>query len=265
VKISVITPNYNGERYLAKAIESVLAQREAGVDLEYIIVDGGSTDGSLGIIERFRDGIDIVIREEDGGPADAINKGLAKAGGEVVSWLNADDLYFPGALKRVAGIMAEFPKKAFCFGHCPIVDDEGREIRKGITKFKELFYPISSRFAIQSINFLSQPATFFRRSACEAVGPLRTDMVAAWDYDFLLRLWNHGGAVRVRRPALAAFRWHEASISGRHFRTQFREDWEVAAADAGTFSPQSILHFGVWWGIVWAYTLMAFLRDRKKS
>lgn len=265
MKISVVTPNFNGGAFLEKSARSVLAQRGGHVDIEYIVVDGDSTDDSHEIIDRLKPDIDRVICEKDNGPFDAINKGFAASTGDIMAWLNADDYYFPGALARVAEAMGKTPGAALCYGHCPIVDEGGGEIRKGITRFKEFFYPLSSRFAIQSINFLSQPATFFRRSAWEKAGPLRTDLVAAWDYDFLLRLWREGGAVRVSRPPLAAFRWHEASISGQHFSTQFKEDWEVAAADAGTLSPQSILHYGARWGIVGAYTLMAFLRRRREK
>jgi GT2 family glycosyltransferase len=200
--------------------------------------------------------------EPDRGPADAINKGLLRATGDIVGWLNADDLLYPGALERVAEAMACHPERALCFGHAVIVDEGEREIRSGITRFKEMFFPISSRFAIQCINYVSQPATFFRRSAVERAGRLRQDLQAAWDYDFVLRLWRHGGAARIGKPPLAAFRWHEASISGRHFRKQFREDWEVAARDAGRFSLQSLLHLGVWWGIVGAYSWMAWRRKR---
>jgi len=260
VKVSVVTPNFNGERFIEEAIRSVLSQRERGVDVEYIIVDGGSTDRSLEIIERYRHGISRLLVEKDDGPADAINKGLALAAGDVLAWLNADDFFFPGALKRVVDVMSLHPDNALCFGHCPIVDEAGREIRRGITRFKESFYPISSRFAIQCINYLSQPATFFRRTAFEGAGALRTDLVAAWDYDLLLRLWREGGAVRVSLPPLAAFRWHTSSISGRNFALQFKEDWEVAAEDAGRLSLQSLLHLGARWGIVGSYSLMALFR-----
>ena len=265
VKISVVTPNYNGGAYLEETIRSVLRQKEEGVDLEYIVVDGGSTDGSLDIIESHRDGIDILVCEKDSGPADAINKGFGRSSGDILAWLGADDIYYPGALKRVVETMEASPGKTLCFGHCPIVNDKGEEIRRAITLFKEFFFPLTSRFTVQSINYLSQPATFFRRSAWEKAGALRTDMVAAWDYDFILRIWRQGGAVRIGRPPLAAFRWHEESISGTSFRTQMREDWQVGAADAGIVSIQSLLHFGVWWGTVAIYSLMAHVRRRQSS
>jgi len=260
MKISVITPNYNGERFLGETIDSVISQRKHGIDLEYIVVDGGSTDRSRDIIRSHAADISVFISEKDTGPANAINKGLKRATGDIVCWLNADDKYHPGALKRVADVMGANPDKALCFGHCPIINEAGEEIRRGITRFKEMFFPVSSRFMIQSINYISQPAMFFRRTAFEQAGPLREDWKCAWDYEFILRLWRQGGAIRVKNPPLASFRWHEGSLSGQHFRVQFKEEWDAAAADAGRFSLQALIHLGVRWGIIWSYSLMAARR-----
>lgn len=262
MKISVITPTFNSERFLVECIESVAAQRRDGVDLEYIVIDGESRDGSREIFRKYAGEISKLVVEKDTGPANAINKGLRLATGEVLCWLNADDMFYPGALKRVLEKLAANPEKALCFGHCPIINERGAEIRGGITKFKEMFYPVSSRFCIQCINYISQPAMFFRRAAFDRAGLLREDLKCAWDYDFILRLWKQGGALRMDNPPLAAFRWHEASISGRHFRLQFKEEWDAAAADAGRFSLQALIHLGVRWGIVASYSAMAFARGK---
>lgn len=256
MKISIITPNRNGGRFLDACVRSVLAQRAAGVELEYLFYDGLSTDDSLARLEPHRAHIDRVVAEADRGPASALNKGFAAATGEIIGWLNADDLYVPDALARVAETMRRHPRAAMAFGRCLIVDEEGREIRRGITRFKEAFFPVSSRFTFQCINYISQPATFFRRSAYERAGGLREDLKAAFDYEFFLRLWRQGGAVRVPGPPLAAFRWHTSSISGQHFARQFREEFEAARADAGTWSLQTLLHLGVRWGIVGCYAWM---------
>lgn len=264
MKFSIITPNKNGGRFLDEAIRSVISQRASGIDLEHIVIDGGSTDDSLKIIRSYEKDLSRVITEPDRGPASAISKGLRCATGEIIAWLNADDRYHPGALKSVAQIMTEHPGKALCFGACRIVDEEGREIRRGITRFKEAFFPISSQFTIQCLNYISQPAMFFRRRALEAAGTLREDMVAAWDYDFILRLWRQGGAVQVPGPPLADFRWHSASISGRQFKAQFKEEFDVAARDAGGLAPQTWIHWIVRWGIVGAYSLMAATRMKKE-
>ena len=178
--------------------------------------------------------------------------------------MNADDRYHPGTLNRVALAMAARPGKSLCFGGCRIVGEKGEEIRQGITRFKEAFFPFSSRFTIQCLNYISQPAMFFRRTALKAAGYLREDMAAAWDYDLTLRLWRQGGAVRVPGPPLADFRWHPGSISARRFHEQFREEFDAAARDAGRLAPQTWIHWLVRWGIVGAYSIMAASRGRNK-
>ncbi len=257
MKISVITPNFNGARFLEESIRSVQSQSCPGLEVEHIVIDGGSTDDSLEILHRYRDGIAHLVSEKDGGAAAALNKGFRLARGEIVAWLNSDDRYLPGALARVAALMQDNPGKALCFGHCPIIDEAGLEIRKGITRFKEAFFPLSCRFTIQSINYISQPAMFFRRSALEKAGPLREDLRCAWDYDFTLRLWRQGGAVHVSGGPLAEFRWHPGSLSGQGFRLQFQEELDAAIADAGRCSLQVLLHRGVRLGIVTIYGVMA--------
>jgi len=256
MKISIITPNYNGARYLETTLRSVLEQDIHPHRLEYIVVDGGSTDASPGIIERYRHQLAMVVSGPDQGPADAINKGLKQATGDLVGWINADDMYHPGTLARVITDAEAHPGAALLFGRCRIVDEAQHEIRRGVTCFKESLFPFSSRFAIQSINYISQPAMWFRRSAFEKAGFLRTDMKAAFDYDFTLRLWRHGGGARIPGPFLSDFRWHPGSISGQHFVRQFREEWEAARADAGPWAPQTWLHWLVQWGIVGCYTIM---------
>ena len=257
MKVSIVTPNYNGARFLEESLLSVQAQRESGIDVEHIVIDGGSTDGSLAILERHRAMIQHLVSEPDHGPASAINKGLRLATGDLVGWLNADDRYRPGALRRAADWMERHPRKALCFGRCPIVNEKNEEIRRGITRFKEALFPLSCRFAIQSMNYVSQPAMFFRRGAMDAAGLLREELKYAWDYDFILRLWRQGGGTHVPGPALAEFRWHPASLSGQGFVQQFREELQAAADDAGRFSPQVTLHRAVRWGIVTIYGIMA--------
>ncbi len=262
MRFSIITPNYNGARFLEQTIQSVLTQKEE-VELEYILVDGGSTDGSIEIIEKYRHEFAHCIIEKDSGPAQAINKGFALATGDVIAWLNADDIYFPSTLARVRDGFDFAPDASMCFGGCTIIDENGEEIRDAITRFKELFYPFSSRFTYQCINYISQPALFFRRDAVISAGPLRENMVAAWDYEFILRLWRQGGAHRIKGEPLSAFRWYGQSISGEHFRTQFREEYEAARNDAGLLSLQTPIHFLVRWSIVAIYSVMSAVRSLK--
>ena len=169
MKITVITPNYNGGRWLARGMDSVLAQELApGDELEYLFVDGASTDDSMAIAQARRGRLAGIVSEKDAGPADALNKGFRMATGDLVGWLNADDVYRPGALARAAAAARAHPRAAFFFGKCRIVDEAGAEIRGFPTFVKNACFPFSSRFLIQCINYVSQPASWFRRSALAA-------------------------------------------------------------------------------------------------
>jgi len=258
MKISIITPNYNGARWLARCMDSVLSQELApGDELEYLFMDGASTDDSLGIAEARRDRLAALVSEKDSGPAEALNKGFRQATGDLIGWLNSDDQYQPGALAKAARAARAHPGKSFFFGKCRIVNEQGEESRGFPTFVKNACFPFSCHFLIQCINYVSQPASWFRRSALEAIGgTLRTDLKAAWDYELMLRLWRQGGGQKIPGPPLASFQWHPGSISGTFFEQQFREEWEVAAADAGRFSPQAGLHALVRHAIVASYRLM---------
>lgn len=259
VKVTVLTANYNGEAYLEESIRSVLAQRSDQFELEYIMIDGASKDDSMKILEAHRGDFAHLVSEPDTGPANALNKGLKMATGDLVGWINADDHLYPGAIDRAVEAFHAHPGKSFFFGKCPIVNEQNEEIRKGITGFKEAFFPISSLFTLQCINYVSQPGSFFTGKALAAAGLLREDMKAAWDYEFMLRIWRQGGGVCIPHPQ-ASFRWHPGSISGSAFRTQFKEELEAAAADAGRLSPQALIHWFVRWGIVGSYSVMQALR-----
>ncbi len=262
-RISIVMPSFNSGRYIEEALRSVVAQRcDPVCEIELIVVDGGSNDNTPAVLERYRGAIARLIVEPDHGPAAAINKGMRLAGGDILAWLNADDRYHPGALERVAAAFARRPERRFCFGHCRIVDEDGREIRRNITRCKEACFPLACRPLIQTLNFVSQPSLFFTRRAWEGAGALREEMLAAFDYEFLLRLWRQGGSMRLARPPLADFRWHAGSISGGGFERQFREEWEAAAADAGRWAPQTLLHAGVRRTIVACYRGMAHARRR---
>ncbi|MCW5212668.1 glycosyltransferase, partial [Desulfobulbus sp. TB] len=102
MRFSIITPNYNGDSFLEQTLRSVISQPSHGIELEYIVVDGGSTDSSQEILQRYAQDITHTIIEPDTGPANAINKGLQLATGDVLAWLNADDIYYPGTFERVA-------------------------------------------------------------------------------------------------------------------------------------------------------------------
>lgn len=250
---TIVTPTLDSARFLDDTMRTVAMQREDGVRVEHIVVDGGSTDRTAEIVARWAHPDTRFLPGKDTGPADAINRGLREAHGDYLGWLNSDDEYAPHALLRSDYILRRHPKASFCFGHCPIIDAEGREIRRFVTRFKDFWFPLSCRAVLRTLNYVSQPATVFRRSAWEAAGPLRTDLKAAWDYDLWLRLWRQGGGVPVPHPATAFFRWTPGSISGAHFERQFREELDAAQADAGTWAPTSVVHHALAHAIVFLY------------
>jgi glycosyltransferase involved in cell wall biosynthesis len=180
MKISVITPSFNQAKYLEATIQSVLSQK--GVELEYIIIDGGSTDGSLDIINRYSSQLAYWVSEPDQGQTDAINKGFARATGDILAWLNSDDTYKPGALAEAVAYLAENPAVGLVYGDCDYIDSEGRVIGRfpaAQTDYRKLR---------QGYVHIPQQAAFFRGELWRQVGPLDPSFYFAMDYDLWVRL-----------------------------------------------------------------------------
>ena len=199
-RISVITPSLNQGRYLRQCIESVVSQGYG--NLELLIIDGGSTDETLSIIREYRSAIGYWVSEPDGGQSDAINKGFAKATGELVAWLNADDFYLPGVFDRVAEAYAADPEAPFYFGDGLRVDEAG-------TPLSNFFPPESLRFdreaLVMGLNYILQPSTFINRHHLEQVGYLDASLHYGMDSDIWMRL-SSLGTPRAIPVALSATR-----------------------------------------------------------
>src|SRR4051794_23322071 len=223
--ITVVTPCLNAADTLPVALESVRAQGYP--NLEHVVVDGGSTDGTVELLEQT--GVRYVS-EPDEGLSDAMNKGVRMATGDIIGWLNADDLYRPGALELVGQAFAERPGAMWAFGRCPIVDANGDEIRPAVTAYKDFFLRRWS-FPLHLVqNFVSAPATFVRREAFEEVGMFDVRYRYSMDYDLWLRLGRRGYEPIFIDQELAAFRMAEGSLSMTGFETQFVEHAENARA-----------------------------------
>jgi glycosyltransferase involved in cell wall biosynthesis len=237
VKISVVTPSYNQGDYIGRTVDSVLSQR-GDYELEYIVVDGGSSDDTVNILRSYGEAIRWVS-EPDEGQADALNKGLSMASGDVIGWLNSDDLYEQAALATVAAIFEQETDVQWLYGQVRIIDAQDREIRRWITQYKNLRM---RRFRYEKLlaeNYLSQMGVFWRRSAAEAVGPFRQDLHYCMDYDYWLRLGKRWPGCFVNRT-LAAFRWYPSSKSGSGFGAQFRQELDVAREHADGQYPGAI-------------------------
>jgi glycosyltransferase involved in cell wall biosynthesis len=230
VKISIITPSFNQGSFIERTIASVLAQR-GDFELEYLVVDAGSTDATLSVLRRY-EGRLRYVSEPDRGQCNAINKGLRMTSGEVVAWLNSDDAYEPGALAAVAEVFRS--GALWCFGMCRIIDERDREIRRAITRYKTAQ---SRRYGIRRLlgrNFISQPAIFFRRDLIAQVGGLDEDLHLAMDYDLTLRFARVATPVFVPRP-LATFRWHGDSKTAARYRAGGWEAFRIACRHARGF------------------------------
>jgi glycosyltransferase involved in cell wall biosynthesis len=226
LKVSVVTPSFNQGAFIERTIESVVSQR-GGFELDYLVVDGGSTDETLSILRRYEGRLRFVS-EPDAGQADAINKGFRMTSGEVVAWLNSDDTYAPGALEAAVRALRG---ARWCFGGCRVVDENDREVRSGVSWYKHWVARRYSKRRLLGRNFISQPATFFRRDLLEQAGPLDPRMHLAMDYDLWLRF------AQLAEPAfllqtLANFRWHGRSKSGSRYRAMAWECFNIARARA---------------------------------
>jgi len=230
LKISIVTPSFNQARYIERTLESVQCQR-GPFELEHIVIDGASTDGSVDILRAWSGRIRWVS-QPDRGQADALNKGLAMARGDVIGWLNSDDVYEDGALAAVAEVFATHPRTQWLYGKVRIIDEHDREIRRAITLYKNLRMRRYDFARLLRENWISQMGVFWRSAAAREVGPFRTDLHWCMDYDYWLRLGRRWPGRFVDRY-LAAFRWYRSSKSGTGYVSQFREELEVTRAAAG--------------------------------
>jgi glycosyltransferase involved in cell wall biosynthesis len=258
VKISIITPSLNQCAYLRQTMQSILSQR-GDFELQWVVVDGGSTDGTIQLLRGVNDSRVSWTSEPDGGQAAAVNKGLAKVEGEIVGWLNSDDLYQPGALDEVSRVFAGRPDAQWVVGQCGIVDSQGRQIREAVTGYKNRSLRKYSYRKLLRENMISQPAVFWRKGFIGRAGALDEKLHYTMDYDLWLRMGRLCEPVRVERE-LARFRIHGQSKSGKVNRGQFDEQYQVAIRYFnGDWRSRWAHRFNVE-KIVWAYRLMRMVR-----
>jgi GT2 family glycosyltransferase len=196
--VSVITPSFNQARYLEATIQSVLLQDYAPI--EYILIDGASMDGSAEIIRKYEDRFAYWVSEKDKGQAEAINKGLSRAKGEIAAWLNSDDYYLPNTISAVVKCFDENPEMAMVYGDMLAVDGNGQTIN--VLKYKQL-----SLEDLLCFQIIGQPSVFFRRAALEKTGLLDTSYHFLLDHHLWIRITQHGKILHVPQIWSAA-RYH---------------------------------------------------------
>lgn len=197
--VSIITPSFNQARYLEATIQSVLTQDYPNI--EYIIMDGGSTDGSVDIIRSHADRLAGWVSEPDRGQTDAINKGFARARGEIIAWINSDDTYEPGAVREAVAFLQAHPEAGMVYGDCNFIDQDSKTIGRFNARQTNL-----AKLRTGYVH-IPQQASFFRASLWREVGPLDASFFFAMDYDLWVRLARK--APLMYHPRLwANFRLH---------------------------------------------------------
>lgn len=254
--ISVITPSLNQGRFIERTIQSVLEQKTDD-PVEFIVMDGGSSDGTHGILEKYA-GLLKWYSEKDSGQSEAVNKAVARASGEIIGWLNSDDVYLPGALQKVAEHFGLHPQCQWLIGKCRIIDEDDRETRKALTRYKNLFMKRFSYNALLVENYISQPAVFFRKELFETAGGLHPDRPLAMDYDLWLRFARISSPCMINEY-LAGFRVHKYSKSSTSPAEQFQEQVDIHKSHDRRKIPL-LLHYLNAWKNVAGYRLMKLLK-----
>lgn len=221
-------PSFNAVDYIERSIRSVVEQDYKNVEL--FIKDGGSTDGTLDIIKFYAKKYPKLIRwttGKDKGQADAINFGMRRVTGDILTYLNADDVYKMGALQLVAEYFKKNPGIMWLYGKADIIDGDDKEIRKWITAYKNFWLKNYSYTTLLILNYISQMTVFWRKQAAEEVGEFDIRQYLVLDYDYWLRLGKKYRAGVIDKY-LASFRLTDANKSTLGFVKQFKDEFNVA-------------------------------------
>jgi len=225
--ISIVTPSLNQGSFIEETILSVLSQQYPR--LEYIVADGGSTDNTLAVLKKYSEELQWYSKK-DNGQTEAINNGLRMAAGEIVAYLNADDILLPGSLLLVAEMFAEQKNIQWLTGRCRIIDENGKDIRSVIALYKNLLLYSRSYQGLLVTNYISQPATFWRRNLLERCGLLDESLHYVMDYEYWLRAWGIAPPFVLHKD-LAGFRIQSNSktTSAGHLDKYIEEEKRIIA------------------------------------
>lgn len=240
--VSVIIPTLNQGKFIRECIDSILKQeidlKEIGIILECIVIDGQSTDDTIEILKSFGSKIKFKS-EKDTGQSDAINKGIKICRGDIVTFLNSDDISLPGSIKVVVETFQISSSNnnnstKFVIGDYIIIDSNGKPIRSWIGKYKKFMRErLTKYFGIKNVlfivNFIIQPGTFWKRIVHDDIGYFNESLHYCMDYEFWLRALDnyHNKPFVIISNPLAKFRIHDNSKGKRQFIKQFREEYQI--------------------------------------
>ena len=210
-KISIVTPSYNYERYLEATIRSVLLQGYPNI--EYIIQDDGSTDGSVRLIKRYEKYLAYWASEPNSGQPSVINRGLHRSNGSILAFINSDDYYAPNAFRIAAQFFHEHPEVDLINGRCRLVDEYGKKIGEQFGDITRLDEVLDLWNVWWKKRHFAQPETFWRRRIWEKIGDFRTDLYMFFDYDYWCRMLIAGAVVRRVDTEFACFQIHPSQKS----------------------------------------------------
>jgi glycosyltransferase involved in cell wall biosynthesis len=222
-KISIVTPSFNQGQFLEETILSVLDQKYE--NLEYIVIDGGSTDGSVDIIKKYEKRIAYWISEEDRGQSHAINKGFERATGDIIAYLNSDDRYCPNVFNKISQYFARHRDCMWLCGNILFMDVAGNVFARK----KPIYSPFVLRHGSASVY---QPSVFLRRGLLQEVGFLQEDFHAIMDKEWFTRISEHY-LPHIIDMDIAYFRWHPQSksssaVNSLHYMQYIRERSEIS-------------------------------------
>ncbi|MDF1613098.1 glycosyltransferase family 2 protein [Stygiobacter electus] len=233
MKFSIVTISFNQAAYVEKAILSVLRQKD--VELEYIVVDPGSTDGSRDIIMKYKDQINKIIFENDSGPANGLNKGFSYATGEIFGYLNSDDILEFGALKKVEHYFSTLSNIDILAGHCYIINQEDKIIHKSFShKMTPLKY-------LRKHAILIQQSTFFKRKIFEKVGGFNDQNKIAWDGEIFFEMLKMRARLKIVNDYFSSFRIYSDSISGNEDYLEKLNKYYEKLRQINSYEDQNIL------------------------
>lgn len=217
--VSIVTPSYNQVAYLEQTLVSVLSQDY--LHLEYLVVDGASTDGSQEVIKKYANRLAWWVSEKDSGQAEAINKGLMRAKGEIVAWLNSDDIYLPGAISSMVKVFQDHPEANLVYGNMLAVNEMGQIINR-------LTYRQVSLTDLLCFQIIGQPAVFMRREALKKAGYLDPAYHYLLDHHLWIRMAAQGPVFHVDQTWAAA-RYHPAAKNRARAAEFGREAFRILA------------------------------------